>query len=135
MFAFTGVGVAEITGDARWDGAGSMAVGTLLFVVAVVLGLEMKSLLIGEGAEPGILEAIETGLVDGHRITRVIHLRTLYLGPDSLLVAGKVALAPGLDIAAVAQAIDDAEVRVRVAVPVATTIFLEPDLYRPSVTG
>jgi cation diffusion facilitator family transporter len=130
VFALTGVVLAVATDNARWDGAGSLAIGALLGVVAAVLAVEMKSLLVGEGAPRDVVGRIEQVLVDGTRITRVIHLRTLHLGPDELLVAAKVGLAPGLDIADVAAAIDDAEARVREIVPIARPIYLEPDLYR-----
>jgi cation diffusion facilitator family transporter len=130
VFALTGVVLAVVTGNGRWDGVGSLAIGALLGVVAAVLAVEMKSLLMGEGAPRDVVGRIEQVLVDGSRITRVIHLRTLHLGPDELLVAAKVGLAPGLDIAEVAAAIDDAEARVREIVPIARPIYLEPDLYR-----
>lgn len=136
-FALVGVGLAVITGNGRWDGVGSLAIGLLLGVVAVFLAGETKSLLIGEGADPAALTAIRGALADGDRITRVIHLRTLHLAPDELLVAAKVALAPGLQLPAVAEAIDAAEARVRAAEPTVTLMYLEPDLYRPQqdVTG
>ena len=130
VFAMGGVVAATVTGDARWDGAGSIAIGALLGVVATVLAVEMKSLLIGESAEPATVADIAAALVDGTTITRVIHLRTMHLGPEELLVAAKVALAPGLSMAQVAAAIDDAEVRVRARVPIARPMYLEPDLYR-----
>lgn len=135
LFALAGVTLAEVTGNARWDGVGSVAVGVLLFVVALILGTEMKSLLIGEGAEPGVVARIEAALVDGRHITRVVHLRTMYLGPEELLVATKVALAPGLDVGEVARAIDEAEARVRAVVPIARPMYVEPDLYRPELSG
>jgi cation diffusion facilitator family transporter len=130
VFAMGGVVAATVTGDARWDGAGSIAIGALLGVVATVLAVEMKSLLIGESAEPATVADIAAALVDGTTITRIIHLRTMHLGPEELLVAAKVALAPGLSMAQVAAAIDDAEVRVRARVPIARPMYLEPDLYR-----
>lgn len=130
--ALGGVLLAAATGDARWDGVGSLAIGALLGAVAAVLAVEMKSLLIGEAAAPDSVRRIEAALVDGTRITRVIHLRTMHLGPDELLVAAKVGVAPGLDLAAVAAAIDDAEARVRAEVPIARPMYLEPDLYRAS---
>ena len=130
LFAIGGVALAEITGNARWDGAGSIAIGVLLGLVAAVLAVEMKSLLIGEGAEASVVARIETALADGEHITRVIHLRTMYLGPDELLVATKVALRPGLGMADVAAAIDAAEARVRAVVPIARPLYIEPDLYR-----
>lgn len=130
VFAFLGVGLTMLTGSARWDGIGTLAIGILLLFIAVVLIVEMKSLLIGEGATPDEDRRIREYLVDGTRIDRVIYMKTQYLAPDELLVATKVAIVPGLDIADVAAAIDDAEARVRAAVPAARDIYIEPDLYR-----
>jgi divalent metal cation (Fe/Co/Zn/Cd) transporter len=98
--------------------------------VALVLAVEMKSLLIGEGAAPRTVSAIETALVDGASVTRVIHLRTSHLGPEELLVAAKIAVDPALDLPEVARAIDAAEARVREVVPIARYLYLEPDLDR-----
>ncbi|QIS15250.1 cation diffusion facilitator family transporter [Nocardia arthritidis] len=130
LFAFAGVGLTMLTGDPVWDGIGTLAIGALLGVIALVLIVEMQSLLIGEGATPDEDRAIRANLVDGTRIDRVIHLKTQYLGPEEILVAAKVSIVPGLDIADIAAAIDDAEARVRAAVPAARVMYLEPDLYR-----
>jgi cation diffusion facilitator family transporter len=128
-FALAGVGLATITDNARWDGVGSIAIGALLIAVACVLVVEVKSLLLGESAAPQTRAAIVAALVGGG-IDRVIHLRTMHLGPDELLVAAKVAMPASRSFAEVARAIDDAEVRVRAAVPSARVIYLEPDLDR-----
>ncbi|MFF2088788.1 cation diffusion facilitator family transporter [Nocardia sp. NPDC058176] len=130
MFAFTAIGLTMITGDPVYDGIGTLAIGLLLGVIAVVLIVEMKSLLIGESATAEQDRAIRENLTDGTRITSVIHLKSEYIGPEEMLVAAKVAIAPNLDIAEIAEAIDAAEIRVRTAVPTARLIYLEPDLYR-----
>ncbi|MFI9401013.1 cation diffusion facilitator family transporter [Nocardia sp. NPDC052316] len=130
IFAFVGVSLTMLTGDAIWDGIGTLAIGLLLGVIAVILIIEMQSLLIGEGATPAEDRAIRENLADGQRIERVIHLKTQYLGPEEMLVAAKVSIVPDLDIADIAAAINDAEARVRAAVPAARVIYLEPDLYR-----
>jgi len=129
FFALLGVGLSVITGDPVWDGLGTIAIGVLLGIIAGILIVEMKSLLIGEGATDGELDTIVDQLAAG-KVERVIHIRTQYLGPDELLVAAKLALVPGLDTAQVATAIDDAEARVRAKVPTAKLIYLEPDLDR-----
>jgi divalent metal cation (Fe/Co/Zn/Cd) transporter len=128
-FALLGVGLAELTGEPRWDGIGTCAIGALLVTVAVVLVIETKSLLVGEAAAPAVLDRIEAGLV-GPGVDRVIHLRTMHLGPDELLVGAKLAMPVGATLPEVARAIDDAEQRVRTAVPSARVIYLEPDLDR-----
>lgn len=133
VFALAGVGLSELTGDPVWDGVGTIMIGSLLGVIAIILIVEMKSLLIGEGATDGQLETICAELAGGDGVERVIHIRTQYLGPDELLVAAKLALSPQLELAQVARAIDDAEARVRAKVPVARLIYLEPDLDRQTV--
>jgi cation diffusion facilitator family transporter len=131
--ALLGVGLTVLTGNAAFDALGTIAIGLLLGVIAIVLIVEMKSLLIGEGARPPVLARIVEGLESG-AVEHVIHLRTQYLGPEELLVAAKIALTPGLPVEDVARAIDDAEARVRTAVPQVRMIYLEPDLER-SVTA
>jgi cation diffusion facilitator family transporter len=129
VLALLGVGLAALTGQPVWDGIGTCAIGVLLICVAVVLVIETKSLLLGESAAPGQAAAIEAALV-GPGVHRVIHLRTMHLGPDELLVGAKLAMPPGALLAQVAAAIDAAEARVRDAVPSARVIYLEPDLDR-----
>jgi cation diffusion facilitator family transporter len=130
LFAMAGVGLSWATGDTVWDGIGTIMIGLLLGVIAVVLIIETKSLLIGEGASPQTVDKIVAALV-GPGVDRVIHLRTQYLGPDELLVAAKIAIPRTSVMERVAAAIDDAERRVRQAVPEARLIYLEPDLERP----
>ena len=130
VFALVGVVTASVTGDPRWDGVGAMAVGTLLVVIAVFLAIEMSSMLVGEGALPEQEAAIRDALGGSDHVARVIHLRTLHTGPDELLVGVKIAVGAGLDAGLIARAIDDAEERIRVAVPTARWIYVEPDLDR-----
>ena len=129
-FAFAGVGLAVLTGDPRFDAAGSIAIGALLAVIAFVLAAEMKSLLIGEAASPADVAKIRSAMETAPHVARVIHLRTLHLGPDDLLVASKLAFDPQLDFASLAKVIDETERRVRAVVPSARLIFLEPDVDR-----
>jgi cation diffusion facilitator family transporter len=129
VFALIGVGLAELTGEAVWDGIGTCGIGVLLITVACVLVVETKSLLLGEAAAPRDLARIEAGLV-GPGVERVIHLRTMHLGPDELLVGAKLAMPPSATLPQIAAAIDEAEKRVRAAVPAARVIYIEPDLYR-----
>jgi cation diffusion facilitator family transporter len=130
FLAAVGVALAVITGQEFWDGVGSLAIGALLACVAVILAVETKSLLIGESASTDVERAIVAALEDGTEVERVIHLRTLHMGPDSLLVAAKIAVRPYDRAETVAAGIDAAERRVRAAVPIARMIYLEPDLYR-----
>jgi cation diffusion facilitator family transporter len=130
--AFTGVGLAVLTHDGRWDGAGSLAIGLLLGVAAAILAIETKSLLIGESASSDVQRRIVAALEDGPEIAQVIHMRTVHIGPDSVLVAAKVAVRGSDSAAQISAGIDTAERRVRAAVPIAKTIYLEPDIYRPT---
>ena len=134
VFALAGVGLSVLTGDPAWDAVGTLCIGALLGVIAIILIIEMKSLLIGEGAAPPVLSTI-VGKLEGGAVERVIHIKTQYLGPEELLVAAKLALTPGLPVEAVAAAIDEAEARVREAVPEARSIYLEPDLDRAATSG
>src|SRR5215207_6902223 len=131
VFALAGVSLAWATGDPVWDAYGTMAIGVLLGIIAIILIIETKSLLIGEGAGPETLDRITAALV-GAGVDRVIHIRTQYLGPEELLVAAKVAIPRTTVMDRVAEAIDDAERRVRQTVPEARIIYLEPDLERPA---
>ena len=130
VFALLGVGLTVLTGNPIWDGIGTMLIGLLLGIIAVILMIEMHSLLIGEGATGEELTAIQAALEQAPHVDRVIHLRTQYLGPEEMLVGAKIALAAGTDLATVAAAIDSAEAAVRAAVPAAHIIYLEPDLDR-----
>jgi cation diffusion facilitator family transporter len=131
-FALFGVGMSVLTGDGRWDAVGAAAVGTLLVVIAIFLAIEMTDMLVGESALPEEVAAIRAALEGSDGVERVIHLRTLHVGPDELLVAAKIAVAHTDTARDIAQDIDDAELAVRTAVPTARYIFLEPDLYRSS---
>lgn len=126
------VGLAAATGNDRWDGVGSLAIGVVLGCVAVLLVVKTKSLLIGESADVSVTSRIVSAIESGPEFDRVIHLRTLHIGPDSLLVAAKVAVAGDLPSSVVAVGIDAAERRIRSVVPIAKMIFLEPDVYQPA---
>ncbi len=129
VLALAGVGLSVLTGDPVWDGVGTVGIGLLLGVIATVLIIEMQSLLIGEGATSAEEAAILQALVGG-AIVRVIHCKTQYLGPEELMVAAKLAVPRQVSTAELAEAIDAAELRVRIAVPAARVIYLEPDLDR-----
>lgn len=133
VLAGFGVGLTLITGNGVWDGLGTLSIGSLLVVVAVVLSVEMKSLLIGESATADDVAAISAALEDAAEVERIIHMRTLHLGPEELLVAAKIAVRHDDTAATVAAVIDAAEARIRAAVPIARVIYLEPDIYRAPV--
>ena len=128
--ALGGVGLAVLTGDGRFDAVGAMAVGTLLVVIAVFLAMEMTAMLVGESALPEQVAAIQEALESSDGVLRVIHLRTVHIGPDELLVGAKIAVAHQATGEEIARDIDDAEARLRAAVPTARYVFLEPDIDR-----
>ena len=128
VFALIGVGMAVITGDGRWDAVGAMAVGTLLVVIAIFLAMEMATMLVGESALPEEVAAIRAALESAPLVERVIHLRTVHMGPDELLVAAKIAISQSETAAGIAAGINEAELALRAAVPTARYVFIEPDL-------
>lgn len=134
VLALLGVGLTVLTGNPVFDALGTIAIGLLLGVIAIILIVEMKSLLVGEGVTPPVRKEI-VGALEQAPVQRVLHLRTMYVGPEELLVAAKIALAPGLPVEQVARAIDEAEARVRSAVPEARMIYLEPDLDRSAISN
>ncbi|MCG5468661.1 cation diffusion facilitator family transporter [Micromonospora sp. LAH09] len=129
VFALFGVSMTLITGNGRWDAAGTAMIGVLLVVIAVVLAIETKSLLLGEGAEASDLAAIERAVTDGPEVERIIHMKTLYLGPEELMVAAKIGVPSCESAQDLARGINAVEARIRAAVPTARVIYLEPDIY------
>ncbi len=130
LCALGGLSLAEFTGNARWDAVGSIAIGVLLVVIAMILAVEMKGLLIGEAASDENLDRINASLATADKVNGIIHLRTMHLGPDQLLVAAKLNFDPSLNVGDLAIAIDAAEAGLRAAMPIATTIYIEPDILR-----
>ncbi|RCH59744.1 cation diffusion facilitator family transporter [Streptomyces sp. SDr-06] len=129
VLALAGVGLALATGDGVWDGIGTLCIGVLLILIALILAAETKSLLLGEAAGTAEVAKIKAAIVDGDTVTSVIHMRTLHLGPEELLVAAKIAVQHDDTAQEVATAINAAESRIREAVPIARVIYLEPDIY------
>jgi cation diffusion facilitator family transporter len=135
VLALFGVTLTLITGNGRWDGAGTAAIGLLLVVIAVVLAIETKSLLIGEGANPEVLTKIEKAILAGESVERIIHMKTLHLGPEELLVAAKIAVPRTEQAVDLARHINETEARIREAVPIARVIYIEPDIYQPAAAA
>ncbi|HEX9999734.1 MAG TPA: cation diffusion facilitator family transporter [Actinoplanes sp.] len=129
ILALLGVSLTLITGDGVWDGIGTAAIGILLVAIAVILATETKSLLLGEGANPEDIRKIEQAILGGVGIERIIHMKTLHLGPEELLVAAKIAVPRAERAEDLARHIDETEVRIREALPIARVIYIEPDIY------
>src|SRR5918993_5125460 len=129
VFALVGVSMTLVTDNGYWDAAGTAAIGLLLVAIAIVLAIETKSLLLGESATPEDVAKIEQAITDGPEVSRIIHMKTLHLGPEEVLVAAKVAVEPTTSAAEVSRHINAVEDRIRAAVPMARVIYLEPDIY------
>jgi len=131
VLALIGIGLAAITGDARWDAYGTIAIGVLLVAIALVLVVEMKSLLIGESARKPVRRSIVNAIEGTDHVERVLHMRTQHLGPEELLVAAKVEFDERLDSENLTEVIDQVEANVRAVTPFARMIYIEPDFYDP----
>ncbi|AUI52214.1 cation diffusion facilitator family transporter [Arthrobacter crystallopoietes] len=129
VFALFGVSLTLLTGDGIWDAVGTAMIGVLLVVIAFVLAIETKSLLLGESATKEHIRLIEEA-IGADNETRIIHLKTMHLGPEELLVAAKVTIAHSETGREIAEQIDATEQRIRDAVPIARVIYLEPDIFR-----
>jgi divalent metal cation (Fe/Co/Zn/Cd) transporter len=127
--ALFGVALTKITGNGYFDVVGTAGIGLLLVTVAVVLGVETKSLLLGEAASPEAQQRLEASLLATEGVERVIHMRTMHLGPEELLVGVKIGVRRTAHAAEVAASIDAAERAMRTAEPTARVIYVEPDIY------
>jgi len=129
VFAFLGVGLTALTGNGVYDGIATILIGVLLVAVAIILGVEVKSLLVGEGASDEDVAKIEKALTASKDIERIIHMKTLYLGPDEFMVGAKISLDASRTMSEVSAIVNLAEKRIRDAVPAACVIYIEPDVY------
>lgn len=129
--ALAGVGLAALTGDPIWDAIGTLSIGVLLVAIAVVLTVEMQSLLIGETATTADIAVINNAVVSHPNVSRVIDLRTQHIGPEDLLVAGKIEFDRMLTAPEISRTIDEVEAAIRSSLPYQTRIYLEPDLFNP----
>ena len=129
VFAFICVLIADTTGNAAWDGIGTLSIGILLGLIAVVLAIETKSLLIGEGALPEQTKKIEDAITGSDHVVRLIEMRTEYLGPETLLIAAKIEFKDNFSSSGISDAVDAVEERIRSVEPLAKIIYLEPDTY------
>ncbi|GAA3931582.1 cation diffusion facilitator family transporter [Microbacterium soli] len=133
VFALLGVGLTLVTGNPLFDALGTLMIGLLLIAIALILGAETKSLLVGEGANRADHDRIVDAISGGPGVEKLIHIKTLHLGPDELMVAAKIALSADKPVREAAADIDEIEKRIRTAVPTARVIYLEPDVYRPAL--
>ena len=135
VFALLGVGLTIITGNPLFDALGTLFIGALLILVALILGIETKSLLIGEGASPENVATIRDAINAHPTVESLIHMKTLYLGPDELMIAAKVAFPKATRLVEIATAIDALEADIRTKIPTARVIYIEPDLFHAPGEG
>lgn len=135
VFAFVGVGLTLLTHNGLWDVAGTALIGILLIIVAIVLAIETKSLLVGESAAPESVRKIERALSLSDGVERIIHLKTLHMGPEEVMVTAKIAVAPTESAERVADIINGAEAAIRATDPMATTVYIEPDIWHGADAG
>jgi divalent metal cation (Fe/Co/Zn/Cd) transporter len=131
VFALFGVGMTLLTQNGIFDVIGTVMIGLLLVAVAVALAIETKSLLIGEAASPEAVSRIGRALTDTPGVERIIHMKTLHLGPEEVLVAAKIAVGRQTSASDVTATINLAEINIRGAEPMVTALYLEPDIYDP----
>lgn len=132
ILALGGVSMYAVTGDEVWDGIGTLSIGILLVSIAVLLTIEMQSLLIGEAATRKHIRAIDDAVKATPSVRRIIDLKTQHIGPEDLLVAGKIEFDGSLTGPEVTEAIDEVEAAIRAAVPLALRVYIEPDIYDPN---
>jgi hypothetical protein len=130
ILALGGLTMAQITGDPRWDAVGSISIGILLVLIAIVLAIEMKGLLIGESTSEQVTQAIEHAINGAEQVNGLIHLRCMHLGPEDIIVAAKIDFDHSLTMTELAAAVDRTEVAIRAAAPLDMTIYIEPDIRR-----
>ena len=134
IFAFICVLIADTTGNTVWDGIGTLSIGILLGLIALVLAIETKSLLIGESALPEQTLNIETAITNSQHVERLIEMRTEYLGPETLLVTAKIEFKGTFSSSGISDAVDAVEENIRAVEPLAKIIYLEPDTYEEANT-
>jgi cation diffusion facilitator family transporter len=130
VLALAGVTLSLVTDDAVWDGYGTLSIGVLLTIIAIVLAIEMKSLLLGETATEAVETSIKAAIEGDPSVESLIHLRTQHIGPEELLVGAKVSFRAGLTVPKLADAVNRVETAVRAAVPEARIMYIEPDVVR-----
>jgi len=126
LLAFAGVGLHQLTGDKTFDAAASILIGLLLIGVAIGLGRDTKGLLLGESARPEERKALYEAIERHDEVEDVLELLTMVLGPESLLVAARLDLAPGLDSDRLEELSSHIDRDLREAVPAVSEVFLDP---------
>ena len=127
LFAMAALGLAHETGDGRWDAAGSIAIGLVLVLVAAFLAREVKSLLVGEAADPKLLRSFEELADLDPNVERVLNVLTLQQGPGEIVVAAKLKFRAGMETDELVEAINAFERALKARIPEVRWSFIEPD--------
>jgi cation diffusion facilitator family transporter len=129
VFAIASLALSKLTGDGRWDGIGSLAIGVVLIAVAVFLAIEVKSLLVGEAADPELEQTIRELAVADPNVEEVLRVLTTQQGPGEVVVAMKLRMKPGLMTGgSLCEAINSFERALKAKAPEVKWSFIEPDL-------
>jgi cation diffusion facilitator family transporter len=119
--------ISKVTNDGRWDAVGSLSIGLVLVGVATFLAKEVKSLLVGEGADPVVLAAAQKLVDDDPNVEKMIRILSIQQGPGEIVVAMKLKFRDGLDTRQLVAAINAFEVELEKRVPEVKWSFIEPD--------
>ncbi len=126
VLAALGLILRQVTGSPVWDGGASIAIGCLLIVVAVRLGMDNRDFLIGRAAEPRELAAIREEIEKTHGVDQLLDLLTMYMGPDRLIVAAKVDFSEDISADRAEELADDIDKRLADRLPLVPHVFLDP---------
>ena len=132
VLAAGGLLLQQLTGSPVWDGGASIAIGVLLVVVAVRLGLDSRELLIGESADPRVLQVIRDEITGTPGVDALLDLLTMHLGPDHLIVAARVALDDEISADRAEDLADEIDQRLAEKLPVAPHVFIDPTQTAPA---
>lgn len=125
--ALVAVGIAAVTGNPVYDAVGTLCIGAVLVGVAVFLAVEVKSLLLGESADPALRAVIDQCAAEDARIVKVLRTLTVQQGPGEIMVALKLQFTPDLTTATLVEAINQFEEKLQARAPEVRWSFVEPD--------
>ena len=132
VIAAIGVTLRQVTGSPAWDGGASIAIGVLLIAVAVKLGMDSREMLIGRAASPEIERVIREEIESRPGVDALLELLTMHMGPDSLIVAARVALNDELNADEAEDLADDLDSRLSEKLPLQPHVFIDPTQTRPA---
>ncbi len=125
VIAFVGVAGSHLYGLHYLDGLASIGIGIVLAVVAVLLAIESKGLLIGEGADPKIVTEIRAVVARDNRISRINEVLTMHLGPTEILLNASFDFVDDLEARDVEIAISEFETEIKKRFPEVRRVFIE----------